>query len=581
MKSRAAHLLRKPLIVGALLLMVVVVPARADITMQPDLKVEMSDGTGLAVDVYLPEETGSYPVVFTRSPYDKRQFKSFLAEPLARAGYAVVMQDVRGMGGSEGVFIPFIHEKQDGLDTLNWIAGQPWCDGNIGMWGPSYVGFCALVLTTQGHPNLKAVVNVSGWGNTDEMVAPGGAMHLQMGLPWTLSGQIRGQGSIRDIDWPTAFKHVPVTDIPTSLGIDSVQWEGAVQLFSSDILAQVAGMAGHYDAVTAPTLHLTGWYDFIARHTLDAYEGVDAATNTPQKLVVGPWHHDQQWGDETLVGDLDFGDRSIMGVQNVIALSQRWFDRWLKDDHNGIAAEQPVRLFVMGVNDWREFEQWPPKNVKLQKWFFTSRDGANGLDGDGRLTPEAPVTSGRDTFVFDPMDPVPTTGGANSHFFRRTLGVRDQRPVEERKDVLVYTSPELTEDLTVIGPLQAVIHATTEGRHTDFTAKLCEVRPDGYAAVIEDGIRRGPDVLAGQDATLMDPGEVYRFTIDMGGTGIRIGKGNRLRVEISSSNLPKYSRNPNTGEMPESASRFEKITQTIVHTPDQPSYIILPVLPDT
>ncbi|MHC4083077.1 MAG: CocE/NonD family hydrolase [Planctomycetota bacterium] len=578
MRSPVTQLLRTLVVVGAFALMMAAAPAGTEVTVQPDLMVPMSDGVNLATDVYLPDETGTFPVVFSRSPYNKRQFQRYLAEPLARAGYAVVMQDVRGMNGSEGMFVPFIHEKQDGLDTLNWIAGQPWCDGNIGMWGPSYVGFCALILTTESHPKLKAVVNVSGWGNTQELVAPGGAMHLQQGLPWTLSGQIRGQGSLRDIDWNTAFKHVPVTEIPTSIGISSEAWEGAVQLFSGDILARTSDMAGRFDTVSAPTLHLTGWYDFVARHTLDVYEGVDAATDTPQKLVVGPWQHDQQWGDETLVGDEDFGEKSIMGMHKVIEHSQRWFDRWLKDDHNGIASGKPVRLFVMGVNDWREFDQWPPRAVELQNWYFTSQDGANGLEGDGRLAPEAPITSGRDTFVFDPMDPVPTTGGANCHFFRRTLGVRDQRPVQQRPDVLVYTSEPLERDLTIIGPLQAVIHAATEGKHTDFTAKLCEVRPDGYAAVIEDGIRRGPDSLVGQPGALMEPGKVYRFTIDMGGTGIRIAKGNRLRMEISSSNFPKYSRNPNTGEEPESASRFETVTQTIVHAPDEPSYIVLPIL---
>jgi putative CocE/NonD family hydrolase len=560
------------------LLIAAVTSARAEITVRPDVMVAMPDGVSLATDVYLPEATGAFPVVFSRSPYDKRQFKTYLADPLARAGYAVVMQDVRGMGGSDGMFVPFVYEKQDGLETLNWIAEQPWCNGRIGMWGPSYVGFCALIVSTEGHPNLEAVVNVSGWGNTQEMVAPGGAMHLQMGLPWTLSGQIRGQGSLRDIDWPTAFRHVPVTDIPRSIGISSEAWEGSVRLFSGDALARTAGMAGRYDGVTAPTLHLTGWYDFVARHALDAYEGVDAATETPQKLIVGPWRHDQQWGDETVVGDADFGAKSIMGIHNVIALSQRWFDRWLRDDLNGIAAEKPVRLFVMGVNDWREFDQWPPRRVEFRKWYFTSRSGANGPDGDGRLTPKAPTATSRDTFVFDPMDPVPTTGGANSHFFMRTLGVRDQRPVQQRPDVLVYTSAPLESDLTIIGPLRAVIHASTEGRATDFTAKLCAVRPDGYAAIIEDGIRRGPDPLAGADTSLTEPGRVYRYTIDLGGTGIRIAKGSRLRVEISSSNFPKYSRNPNTGEEPESASRFETVTQTIVHAPDQPSYIALPVL---
>jgi putative CocE/NonD family hydrolase len=364
MKSPVTQLLRTLVVVGAFALMMAAAPAGTEVTVQPDLTIPMSDGVNLATDVYLPDETGTFPVVFSRSPYNKRQFQKYLAEPLARAGYAVVMQDVRGMNGSEGTFVPFIHEKQDGLDTLNWIAGQPWCDGNIGMWGPSYVGFCALILSTESHPNLKAVVNVSGWGNTQELVSPGGAMHLQHGLPWSLSGQIRGQGSIRDIDWSTAFKHVPVTDIPTSLGISSEAWEGAVQLFSSDILTQVAGMTGRYEAVSAPTLHLTGWYDFVARHALDAYEGVNTSTKTPQKLVVGPWHHDQQWGDETVVGDEDFGERSIMGMENVIALSQRWFDRWLKDDHNGIAAGKPHgRQRLAGVRPVAAAQRQTPEVV--------------------------------------------------------------------------------------------------------------------------------------------------------------------------------------------------------------------------
>jgi putative CocE/NonD family hydrolase len=574
MKRSTTHPIRILLAIGAMLVTVTAAQARGDVVVRSDLVVPASDGVGLATDVYLPDESGAFPVVFTRSPYDKRQFKTYLAEPLVRAGYAVVMQDVRGMNGSEGTFIPFIHEKQDGLDALDWIAAQPWCNGRIGMWGPSYVGFCALILAPENHPNLKAVVNVSGWGNTQELVSPGGAMHLMHGLPWTLSGQIRGQGSLRDIDWPSAFRHIPVTDIPSSLGIQSGPWEGAVRLFSGDMLQRVAAMDGGYSSVTAPTLHMTGWYDFVARHALDAYEGVDAATDTPQKLIVGPWRHDQQWGDETRVGDEDFGDASIMGIDNVVALSQRWFDRWLRDDH-GFATEKPVRLFVMGSNDWQEFDRWPPRNVRYRKLYFT-RESADGLGG--RLTTSPPSAAGSESFVFDPMDPVPTSGGANSHFFAATLGVRDQRSVEERPDVLVYTSAPLEQDLTIVGPLQAVVHAATEGRLTDFTAKLCDVRPDGYAAILEDGIRRGPDDLVDRGGDLMEPGKVYRFTIDMGATAIRIGKGHRLRVEISSSNFPKFSRNPNTGETPEEATEFVKVRQTIMQSPDEPSFIVLPVL---
>jgi putative CocE/NonD family hydrolase len=552
-------------------------PPQNGVTM-PDLRVAMTDGVSLATDVYLPDGEGPFPVVLSRSPYDKRQFGSLLAEPLASAGYAVVMQDVRGMGGSEGLFIPFLNEKQDGLQTLDWIAEQPWCDGNVGAWGPSYVGFCALILSTEGHETLKAVVNVSGWGDTQEMVSPGGAMHLMHGLPWTLSGQIRGTGSIADFDWPTVFRHLPVTEIPRSLGIESGPWEGAVRLFTADALMESASVKGRCDAVTAPVLHLTGWYDFMARHTLDTYEEIGAATQTRQKLLVGPWHHDQQWGRDTRVGDADFGAASVLGVERVTELSQHWFDRWLKRNPNGIDTREPVRLFVMGVNEWRTFEQWPPRAVELQKWYFASEKGANGLGGDGRLTTQAPTAPASDAFVFDPLDPVPTTGGVNSHFFHDTLGVRDQRPVEERTDVLVYTSAPLERDLTLIGPLQVVVHASTEGRHTDVTAKLCAVRPDGYALPLEDGIRRGPDGLAGGEGGLMEPGRAYRFTVDLGATGIQLAPGHRLRVELSSSNFPKYTRNPNTGETPEWAAEVVAVEQTVLLGPDRPSYIVLPVL---
>jgi len=547
-------------------------------TKQADVKVTMSDGIHLATDVYLPKSGTSFPAILVRTPYDKGS-KGWFAEPMVEKGYAVVVQDVRGQQGSEGQFIPFIHERTDGLDTLNWIAEQTWCNGKIGMWGSSYLAYCALVVAPENQPNLKAIVNISGWGTTSDMTTPGGALHLMIALPWTLSNQIRGKGSFHDFKWADVFAHVPVVESPKALGIESAQWEGMVQLVNSDKLDDIAGISTQYDRISVPIYHITGWYDFVSPNTLQAYEGIDRAGKSTQKLMVAPWRHDQQWRDFTTVGDEDFGPQAKPGLDKMLAETDKWFDHWLKGIDNGVTKENPVNLFVMGDNDWHEFDAWPPKKSKVQPWYFDSEHGANSDAGDGTLSVQTPAGGAHDSFVYDPMNPVPTNGGANCHFFLDNLGVKDQREIEKRDDVLVYTSAPMKHKTTIIGPLRAVIHASTEGKQTDFTAKLVEVRSDGYARIIADGIKRGPDDIHGASVKTMEPGKVYRFTIDMGGTAIAIKKGHQLRVEVSSSNFPKYTRNPNTGEPPELTTDFRKVTQKLMHTAEYPSHVLLHVMP--
>ncbi len=545
-----------------------------------DLKVRMSDGVTLAANLYLPKDGKKFATVLMRTPYDKNGM-GWIAEPLAEAGYAVVTQDVRGQFASGAMFIPFIFEKKDGVETLNWVAKQPWCDGNIGMWGPSYLGYCALIVTPEGHPNLKAVVNVAGWGDTTAMTAPGGAMHLMVALPWTLSGQISGRRS-GGINWDEAFRRTPVIEIPSSYGIDSAQWEGAVQLYNSPDAEGDMRISGRYDDIKIPTFHLAGWYDFVGPTTIDAFEGIDRASRkrngVMHKLLVGPWLHGQIYNVSTKVGEKSFPSSINIGVDRLAEMSVQWFDQWLRGRETDIVKEKPVKLFVMGENKWKSFDEWPPHRTEFRPWYFASDKGANSVAGDGRLSGDKPTRSGEDRFVYDPMDPVPTTGGSNFHNFPKNNGIKDQREVEKRSDVLVYTTDVLEQDTTLIGPVKAVLFASTEGRHTDFTAKLVEVRSDGYAANIVDAIKRGPDAIDGKAVEKMTPGKVYRFTVDMDATAITIRKGHRLRVEISSSNFPKYTRNPNTGEGPEVAKRFKKVTQTIHHSPEFASHVVLPVL---
>jgi len=558
-----------------------VVRAEPGYTVQQNVPVAMPDGTKLGADVYLPNTGEKFSAILVRTPYDKRG-KEWLAKIFASNGYAVVVQDVRGMNASEGVFIPFIHEKQDGLDTLDWMTAKPWSDGKIGMWGSSYVAYCAVVLAPHGHPALKTIINMSGWGDGEKIAYPGGAMHLMLLLPWMLSSQIHGQGSFQDYDWPTAFRHVPVSEIPASMGVRSVPWEHAMKRSMNDPGPAATTMEGQYDKVDLPILHITGWNDFVARGTLDLVEHLDQAGRSAErpfrKLMVGPWRHDQIWLEETKVGDEDYGPQSRMGIPKVGEICVRWFDRWLKDEKNRLEEEPTVELYVMGSNEWRTFDRWPPRTVAFQPWYLDSVQGANSAAGDGLLSPALPQMGERDGFVFDPMDPAPTTGGVNFHFFLDNLGPKDQRPVENRSDVLVYTSAPMTKDVDVIGPLQVVLFASTEGKQTDFTAKLVEVRADGYARIIEDGIKRGPDAVDGRPVATMEPASVYRFTIDLGATAITIKQGHRLRVEVSSSNFPKYTRNPNTGENSETAAVFNKVRQTIFHSPTYPSHVLLPMV---
>jgi putative CocE/NonD family hydrolase len=259
-------------------------------------------------------------------------------------------------------------------------------------------------------------------------------------------------------------------------------------------------------------------------------------------------------------------------------LALDWFDATLKSEAADVSGWPDTELFVMGDNEWRRYDSWPPPQVRFRKLFLGSSTGANSAGGDGRLTAAAPSLDGFDTFLFDPMNPVPTHGGANFHFMLHLVGVKDQRDIEEREDVLVYTSDPLAEELEITGPIKAVVHVSSEGRDTDFTAKLVQVKPDGYARIIEEGIQRVSFRNGPGERELIDPGEVYEITIEMGSTAITIPAGHRLRLEVSSSNFPKYDRNPNTGEDPLRARVLKTVTQKVYFGGEYRSHIVIPVV---
>ncbi len=529
-------------------------------------RLPVAEGIELATDIYHPEKEPA-PVILIRTPYG-RNGHDFFGEAFSARGYAVVIQDVRGKYDSSGEHEPFRHERHDGLATQKWIAKQDWCNGRIGMGGISDSGYAGLVLADAKIHEFQSILSFSGWLEAGDVVKPGGAMHLMLDLPWLITQQGERQRGLGEFDIETLFRHVPLSDAMRAAGIRNSTWEDPSWIESLGDTTEIG-------EVRRPVLHVTGWNDMVYRASLRAWDQLSARAKAPQKLVIGPWYHDQMMIGEWEVGDADFGKAAGFGVDELIALSLRWFDATLQGKKTDYLREPPVTYFLMDQNAWHRDSQWPPAgdSVRLERWYLDSGGKANSSLGDGVLSPTEPSGAEADRFVFDPLNPVPTFGGANFHFFPELIGVRDQREIERREDVLVYTSAPLAKEVQITGRIEARLQVATSGKDTDFTAKLVVVRPDGYARIVEEGIARA----SAQLETIPPPGESFSLTVAMGATAISVPAGHRLRLEISSSNFPKYDRNPNTGEDPFVATEFRKADQTVFHAVERASYLVLPV----
>jgi putative CocE/NonD family hydrolase len=331
--------------------------------------------------------------------------------------------------------------------------------------------------------------------------------------------------------------------------------------------------------IAVPALNMGGWFDLYAKESFDNFNGLRLHGRTPEarqsKLIVGPWPH--RLSTCTRTGDIDFGDGSLVDLES---LELRWFDYWLKGIENGIVEEPPLRLFIMGANQWRDEHEWPLARTDWQRWYLHSGGGANTLRGDGRLTKEPSQDEPPDQYVYDPRYPVQTIGG-NTCCSPEIVawGPYDQRPVEMRSDVLCYTSEPLTNDLEVTGPIRAVIYAASDAPDTDWTAKLVDVSPTGYAMNLCDGIIRARYCESFTEPTLIEPGVTYKYEIEIGVTGNVFLKGHSIRLEISSSNFPRFDRNPNTGHAFGQDTEMRPASQSVYHSRESPSHIVLPVIP--
>lgn len=546
-----------------------------------DVKVPMRDGVRLSADLYLPDAPGPFPTVLLRTPYDNNGVASIeKGRRLANNGYATVIQDCRGRFDSEGTYYPFVDDGQDGFDTQEWIGRQPWSTGRIGMAGASYGGWVQLSSAPYRSEFLTCLApRVMAADLFRGLVYRGGAFQLNVMMTWGMRTSGRTAQSIEFDNWREAFRILPLEACDTANGRDLPFWKDWLAHPTEDEYWSRTNVAAHWSDFAAPALNLGGWFDLYADNVIANYNGIHQHGRTARarqsKLVVGPWAHALSASPRT--GDVDFGAPSQIDLES---LERRWFDYWLKGIDNGIVDEPPIRLFIMGANTWRDEHEWPLARTDWQRWYFHSGGKANTLLGDGTLSPSEPGDEAADQFVYHPENPVQTVGGNNCcspHIV--PWGPYDQRDVEMRGDVLCYTSAPLERDLEVTGPIKVILYAATDCPDTDWTGKLVDVRPSGYAMNLCDGILRARYRESAATPTLLDPGKVYRYEIDLMVTGNVFLKGHRIRVEISSSNFPRYDRNLNTG-LPIGTSYEVRVAhQTVLHTPAYPSHIVLPMIP--
>ncbi|MCY4109431.1 MAG: CocE/NonD family hydrolase [Chloroflexi bacterium] len=552
-------------------------PTRMDL----DVRVPMRDGVELSSDIYLPDSPGQYPALLNRTPYSNNEDDTVeRARFMAGQGYVVVVQDGRGRWDSDGVYYPFRHEADDGSDTQQWIGEQPWSNGKIGTYGSSYGGMVQWQAASRANPHLACMApRVAPSDFWDHWVYSHGAFQLGFMGTWGMTTNSRTNQNIDFHDWATVFNSLPIAETDEAAGRSVDFWKDWVAHGSYDDYWERLTNRGKYGQVTAPAYNLGGWYDIFVAGTFENFSSLRKHGGSPEarksKLLCGPWMH--PIGTSTKTGDIDFGGHSLVDIG---AEELRWFDYWLKGEDNGIADEPPIRLFIMGSNVWRDEHEWPLDRTDWQKWYLHSGGNANTLHGDGSLSPDAPSDEPADTFVYDPAAPVQTLGGNNCCNPEIVpWGPYDQRPVEMRGDVLCYTSEPLEREVEVTGPIKLTLFAESDARDTDWTGKLVDVRPDGYALNLCDGILRARFRDDPANPTLLDPGKVYEYRLDLDVTGNVFKRGHRIRFDVSSCNFPRFDRNLNTGGVPGHELEFRTARQTVHHSSRYPSHVTLPVMP--
>ena len=572
-------------------------PTVSRVLVEKNIPIPLRDGVVTYADVFRPADGDPVPGIITRTPYDKEVFAAAAlpimpsALKLAERGYAVAVQDVRGRFSSEGDFNPFVNEADDGYDSVEWLADQPWCDGGVAIYGPSYVGATTLLAAKAKPPSLKcAIPIITADDYYDGWTYQGGALQLGFATFWGLGlAAALALGRDRGIE-PEHFAAAaqallnphetartrPLAAMPGLSRPDLAPWwRDWIGHDSRDAYWEALRHSADYSRYEIPMYHVGGWFDIFGIGTVRNFRGMSAASPAGHHLLMGPWSHAYY---DRYLGERDFGPTAAAAMSGAVLDYNRFLDRHLK----GVEKELPaVRYFLMGANEWREADEWPPSGAETVSWYLHSDGSANSARGDGALaTTPPPGDQVPDRYFYDPLRPVPSEGGPTLHSAIGLPGPRDQSRIEARDDVLCYTSEPLDGPHVVAGPVKVVLWTVTDAPDTDFTAKLVDVLPDGTPVSVCDGIVRARFRDSLSEPQSVPEGEPARYEIDLASTAIVFAAGHRIRIEVSSSNFPRFDANPNTGGPLATETEVWPALQYVLHDQAHPSALELCVLPE-
>ena len=591
-----------------------------EIRMEKSVMVPMRDGVHLSTDLYFPVGVDEkLPVILVRTPYDKRQVRpgqSWFGDVLAMfvgQGYVVAVQDKRGRFESEGIYTLAVKEDVDGYDTDEWLSNQPWSNGAIGTYGCSDLGDAQVWQAPARHPALKAMIpqaSGSSTGPADNTYRyfgtyNGGAFHLGAATGWMLDngskiywrppswlphdkfveivdhfepGPIHAPRT-EDIDVMALFWHLPVIDMMKSVGHTYTDWES---ILSHDLDDEWWDQFPYFkgeEKIDVPALFINSWGDFGVNDTLWQFNyfqknAVSTEARDNQFVIISPTPHcgSERVSAPTIIGERNLGDARF----DYFSLYVDWFDYWLKGEKNDVLERPKVQYYLMGANDWRFADAWPLPHTEFTRYYLRSEGNANTRMGDGRLSVERPGEGEPpDGFSYDPADPVPTGSAA----YGVDEGFRDQRAIEMRHDVLVYTTEPLVRDVEVTGPVTATLYVSSSVPDTDFAVKLVDVYPDGTAMYLQEGYLRARYRQGFDRKVFMEPGEIYEIPIVVESIGNLFQKSHRIRIEVTSSNFPRFDRNMNTGGNNYDETEWVVAKNKIHHAGEHASYVTLPIVP--
>jgi len=566
------------------------------IDVRKNIMVPMRDGVRLATDVYLPVGAGEkLPVILIRAPYNKETYRrgTVPATFFAGQGYAAIVQDTRGKFQSEGTYSVQMADADDGYDTIDWGAKQPWSTGKVGTYGCSYLGEVQFLLAKMRHPNHLAMipqaascaVGRAGGYYKNFGAYEGGAFALSSIFGWFSSAgsKVKNAKAPDAIDFPVILRSLPTVDMVKRAGGPPTDFEDFITHPPADQYWEQMRYLTDNDRFDTPTLHVNSWLDLTPDATLYAFNLMRQNAQSPrardnQFVIMSPTEHcaSEAATAHTKVGDLDVGDARLPYWRIYLD----WFDYWLKGVDNGVTQMPKVQYYVMGKNEWRSAPSWPIPEARLVPYYLSSTKGAVTGAGDGSLSSMKAARNGRDTFVYDPADPFPSRGGTIccTGNPKDLPGIFDQSDLEARKDVLVYSTPALREGITVAGAVKAVLYVSSNARDTDLTAKLHDVDEQGRAWNVVNGILRARYREGMEKTVWMRADSIYRVEVSLKVTAYHFAPGHRLRLYVSSSDFPMYDRNLNTGGDNVTETTWVKATNTIHFGPERASHLLLPVV---